>query len=383
MLFTYDYKKDILNCTSSTQYGSNCVHIPLNGHHSILNILAKSQPPSIYCSSTSCLKLFPARSSVLNRALLLPNNYELFLSSWLADGIHSYPHASIREDWKKWFPSGHNAVSSSDNTLSLNSIPPSAFDNTRCLFDTRLKFVIKNHSDADNYWHWTFEWLPRLFILAKYFKHHIQDDQLIFICIGKPLNSFQREWINLILGSQVSIKTFLTPLLCDHLLWITPPFPAHHSVSTVSEIRHRIFTSGAFRSLSRPGYLSKKVYLLRGDARNGRRLANEPEVLDQLTKLGFVAIAMDGLSVFEQALIFSSADIIVGAHGSAFVNMIFCNPDCRIIEFFGPGYLSGHDFSLSSICKLHWQFIEGDSVCTNSSFTSDFSIDCKQLLNML
>ena len=106
------------------------------------------------------------------------------------------------------------------------------------------------------------------------------------------------------------------------------------------------------------------------------------EITSILKCMGFVFMSMDSYSVPQQASIFNSADLIVGAHGSAFVNMIFCRPSTKIIEFFGPGYTSMHDYVLARQCNLSWDYIIGSSE-SSSSFSSDYTISVQKLLSKL
>jgi hypothetical protein len=382
-IFNYDLTKDRANCLDKEYHGHFLSSVELKANDPMAKTLARSQPPSIFNPETLSLNLYPARSVTLKRALVLPNNYELFLAPWLADGSFSYAHDLVKQDWKKWFPGAHNAQHCPGSEHILNQISSKAFDRTLNLLDNTLKYVIKNHTDADNYWHWTFEWLPRLFILKRLSSVNAQLRMITFINIGTPFNEFQTNWLRIILGKQISILTISTPVLCNRLIWITPPFPAHHSTNVIDEIRQCIFQSQEFKEVPTAIKSPLRVYLLRGAARNGRRIKNEPELIGRLKDLGFVAIAMDDLSIFQQAKIFANAEIIVGPHGSAFVNIIYCNSACKVIELFGPGYLSGHDYSLATVCGLHWEFIEGQAVDNVPKFNSDFFIDCELLLKRL
>jgi len=379
--FSYSLEKDKMNCIKEEIAGKNVSEHLVRCGVEMGDLLAASQPRSIFNRREMTLYCFRARASLLRRAIVLPNSYELFLSPWLADGTFSYPHESIRRDWKEWFPSGHNARTETGSGLTINLLRDDAFDGVRCLLDKQPKYIVKNHADADNYWHWTFEWLPRLLKLRELASRDASLERIELIVLGSSLNSFQREWISLLLGESVVVQSYKNPILCENLLWITPPFPAHHDAKTIQEFRSTMLGDESKRSrlCQHQRESSKQIYLLRGKASNGRRIKNEKEIIEVVMRLGFTPMAMDGLSVAEQASIFSQADIIVGAHGSAFVNIIFCKVSCKVIELFGPGYISGHDYSLAYTCGLYWDYIEGVSDETSPSFTSDYYIEADKM----
>ena len=74
----------------------------------------------------------------------------------------------------------------------------------------------------------------------------------------------------------------------------------------------------------------KKLYLSRAST-HVRRVLNEDEVIQFLTSCGFY-IFTGKESFRDQAHLFRDADIIIGAHGAAFFNCIFCNFNPRILE---------------------------------------------------
>jgi len=63
-----------------------------------------------------------------------------------------------------------------------------------------------------------------------------------------------------------------------------------------------------------------------------RRLVNEEEVAASLASLGYEYMEMDSLSVAGQARIFSQAREIVGVHGAALTNIVYCRPGTRFVE---------------------------------------------------
>lgn len=88
---------------------------------------------------------------------------------------------------------------------------------------------------------------------------------------------------------------------------------------------------------------SKFIYVGRkASSSNGRKLNKEDELLLKLISLGFDKVYPEDYSFQEQIKMFSNASIVVGAHGSAMLNSIFCNKSSHIIELcpdidFRPG----------------------------------------------
>ena len=84
---------------------------------------------------------------------------------------------------------------------------------------------------------------------------------------------------------------------------------------------------------------SRRIFIGRGGAKH-RNLVHEEEISRELGKKGFEKVDCGNLSVLEQARIFASADMIVGAHGAALTNLVFCRPGTKVIELFSPRYVN-------------------------------------------
>jgi capsular polysaccharide biosynthesis protein len=108
-----------------------------------------------------------------------------------------------------------------------------------------------------------------------------------------------------------------------------------------------------------PATARRRLYISRRDAAF-RRVTNEAEMMPLLRAHGFEEVAMSKLSVAEQAKLFSEAAILVGPNGSAFANLVFANPACRVIEFFAPGWVVGYNWMLSELVGLDYTAIVGE-----------------------
>lgn len=76
-----------------------------------------------------------------------------------------------------------------------------------------------------------------------------------------------------------------------------------------------------------------RLYLSRNHVRPGERgVTNEAEVLSYLKPHGFQTIRGDE-SLDETLKLFHNAEMIIAPHGSSLANTMFCNEDCRILEF--------------------------------------------------
>ena len=129
-----------------------------------------------------------------------------------------------------------------------------------------------------------------------------------------------------------------------------------------------------------------KIYLTRQNA-SYRNLINEADLVKDLIPLGFKVIDLNYHDIFEQIKIFSNAKVIVGPTGSAFANIVFCNPETKIIEItpkYNFEYENIFKFRYRSICELlslkHTN-IEADSIPIKKIESSIKNIISEKILN--
>lgn len=352
---------------------------PYKAHSQINELLDASQPQSIVNTKSSNLIVHEINVYHFRLSIVVPNHYSTFIAPNLLNTYGCYPSIDVQRDWNQLFPLAHPIatplLSLSDNpwlfSISLDSLKIIGSANS-------YTFCIKYHADADNYWHWTFDWLPRLWSLYHWMiANNISTSEIQFFSYGH-LNSFQLDWLHLLFGNSLNVIYLSSPVQFLNCIQPNFSFSAHHNREYLDFLFQTV--SPHLPNISSPS----RIYIHRGHAKNGRNVTNESEILSLLTSLGFVSVSMDNLSIFQQASLFNSADIIIGPHGSAFVNMIYCQQNISVIEFFGPSYSSMHDFSLAHQCKLNWQCIFGESTNQNeNSFTSDFVISLRALKQKL
>jgi capsular polysaccharide biosynthesis protein len=107
-----------------------------------------------------------------------------------------------------------------------------------------------------------------------------------------------------------------------------------------------------------PQQAHRRLYVGRRDAAF-RRVSNENEFMPYLQELGFEEVAMSGLTVAEQARLFSEASLIVGPNGSALANLVFANRACHVVEFFAPGWVVGYNWMIADSIGLGFTGIIG------------------------
>ena len=87
-----------------------------------------------------------------------------------------------------------------------------------------------------------------------------------------------------------------------------------------------------------------QIYIRR---RGSRGISNGDEVESMLTDLGFAAVDMENLTPTDQIEIFRNAMYVVGGHGAALANIIYCAPGTRILEISPDAEYRSHFAELS------------------------------------
>jgi len=221
--------------------------------------------------------------------------------------------------------------------------------------------------NTDNYFHWMFETIPRLLLLKKL---GIKPDYFV---VGND-KSFKKESLkNLAIASEKIIPANDNlHIFADELVVPSLPINSGNPTPLVCNFLRETF-------LKKPSkeYLSKyeKIYVARGNVKE-RKVGNEKEVEDFLSKKGFVSITLDGLSIEEQAKIFASAKVIVAAHGAALSNLAFCRKGTKIIEIFHPDYVNACFWALSNCVELdYYYFLASKHGWIDFSFGTEINLE--------
>lgn len=96
--------------------------------------------------------------------------------------------------------------------------------------------------------------------------------------------------------------------------------------STLSSAQYKAFVENIKEIKS-----FKKIYLARKD--NAGRSYNQAEVMDLVVKQGFVPVYLEELSFLEQVHLFQNADVVIGASGAAWTNIIYNKPKSQGISW--------------------------------------------------
>ena len=201
----------------------------------------------------------------------------------------------------------------------------------------------------ENYYHWTYQALPRLDLLRKsgieidkyivpQFKHPFHEQTLDALGISKERIIFNNK--NLHLGAKRLIVTSTPPEIpkwvCDFL-------------KMELMIKRNI----------QPSKAKEKIYISRSNAYY-RRIINEKEVIDYLQSKGFKIMHLEKFSIDEQIKIFASAEVVVAPHGAGLTNLAFCNPGTKVIEIFAPYYMVFMFWMISNHCGLDYYYLLGE-----------------------
>jgi Glycosyltransferase 61 len=204
-----------------------------------------------------------------------------------------------------------------------------------------------------NYWHWMMDCVTR-FRLLKAAGINKQDRFGAMWIIDHDRLPFQLETLkalgipeNAVLNSHrylhIEAETLIIPSYTNPGADTAAVTYSHEDLDFLRQLFHSRSTPDSTQPMER-------IYLPR---RGPRSITNEKEVISFLENEGFSVLYCTGLPVWRQAQIFSSARIVIGLHGAALTNILFCKPGTTVIEIMSPDYISPFYWRLSHLAELH------------------------------
>ena len=190
-----------------------------------------------------------------------------------------------------------------------------------------------------NYWHWIFDVLPRIYMLEK----TTGLNKIDFFLFPSLSEKFQMQTLD---SLEISQKKRLTSLTFRHFLaeeilvpdhpWVKSDDPTKDSLNLPNWIM--IWLKNKFLiniDKNDNKDLPKKFYIDRKDSKtpiDQRKIINEEETKKLFLNNGFKIVNLGKLNFVDQVKLFNNADIVAGLHGAGFANIVFCNPNTRVLE---------------------------------------------------
>ncbi|QGG48803.1 glycosyltransferase family 61 protein [Heliorestis convoluta] len=258
----------------------------------------------------------------INGTVLTPDNIVLY---------------DVSAESQLYEPSCHQA-------LAIPQLPPMAkVDQTVAVLAT---------SYSDNYYHWTFDALPRLYLLQqgklkadKYYvdlRYSYQEEALQRAGIGKEQIIYGTDQVH------IEAKQLIVPSLPG--LWgFMPKWACQFVRSLYLRPEEVVMGKSHLRG----------VYISRARA-PWRKVINEKELIELLLPLGIRPLYLEHLSVADQARLFSQVDVVIAPHGAGLVNLVFARAGTKVLEFFGPNYVQGIYWTLSNQLQLEYYYMIGE-----------------------
>lgn len=200
------------------------------------------------------------------------------------------------------------------------------------------------------YFHWMFDVLPRLNLLHR---SKIDLDRIDYFLTSHQF-PFQQETLKILGIPNAKILETAQPIQADRL--IVPSYPSSPAWMSrwVCQWLRNIFLGEIGPNQGGGDWL----YITRQQTAN-RRIINEAAVIDLLSQFGFQAVALESLSVLEQASLLARAEVVISPHGGGLTNTVFCQTGTKIIEIFSPNYVYPCYWLISNLCHLDYYYLTG------------------------
>jgi capsular polysaccharide biosynthesis protein len=243
-------------------------------------------------------------------------------------------------------------------------------------FIKKIKGKVFNLSQGDsgnNYFHFIFDIIPKIYLINSkinlknidYF--YVSDPKKWQIKIFKILGINKKK----LLSSKKNNHIFADEIYSVDHPWYNKGYIQKNVKKIPKWIIHhnrKIFLNNS------KNILKKKIFLDRSQSKyNHCQINNLNDIQNLLLRKNFELCKPEYLSFEKQINLFKNSSIIIGAHGAAFSNIIFCKSNTKIIEIIPANHPNRKCERISKILKLRYFRIE--TIPDNSDINYPFKIN--------
>ena len=244
--------------------------------------------------------------------------------------------------------------------------------------------MVQGISAEINYFHWMFDILPRIKLIK-----NIIDLKDIDYFYFPELKKWQKDTLSIF---KIPKNKFINSKKYRHIeanLIFATSHPWYTKGHMVSESKNLPawdinWVANTFLKHKKKTHCCKKIFIDRSEsAFKHCQIINNDEVKNNLIKRGFSVHKTGKMSFFEQIYLFNNAKVIVGAHGAAFTNLVFCKPKTKIIEIIPKSHPNTVNRKISKVKNLkYFRFITKD-LKEEEKITGDIVVNIKNLKKKL
>lgn len=229
--------------------------------------------------------------------------------------------------------------------------------NIRKKFSGTVLSLVQGAS-GENYFHWLLDIIPKIKICMNNFD--IREINFFYL---PPLKSSQLESLKLIGINKKKIinSKIYKHIKADKIIFVTHPWyykGKFHDQSWNLPSWIIVWIRNSFLKYKKKFKCSKKILIDRSESYFKHcQIINKKQVESFLIKNGFKVYRIGEYKFIKQIFMFWNAKYIIGAHGAALTNLIFCKPNTKIIEFKPFNHPGKNYEKISKINKLNYQKI--------------------------
>lgn len=229
-------------------------------------------------------------------------------------------------------------------------------------------FNLAQGGSGNNYFHFIFDIVSKIYLLQK----NLDINTIDYFYVPKITN-WQKKIYSLFFISEEKLidSEKFRHVESDMIISVSHPWyfkgEVHDETSNIPDwiIEHN---RNKFLPIAKKFNNNKKIFLDRSSSKyNHCQIINNEQIKKFFKEKGFTSYKVEELDFKEQIYLFKEASVIVGAHGAAFTNIIFCKERTKILEIIPESHPSKQNERISKILNLNYY-----KIITKDTYKKDF-----------
>ena len=251
-------------------------------------------------------------------------------------------------------------------------------------FNGKVFSLVQGASGNNNYFHWMFDILPRLIILEKFY--NLNDINFFYCPQTKPWQLSTLSIFNI--GNDKLINSNLhRHIQADKILAVSHPWYSKGLILNEAKNLPRWIINEInlkFEKYGKKFKCNDKIFIDRRESKyNHCQIINDEEIKTYLRKKGFTVYRVGELNFFEQIYLFQNAKIVIGAHGAAFTNLIFCKENTKVLDIIPENHPNTVDETIAKVKNLNFRFIRTKELTEKEKDNGDIFLTIDEMANNL